>query len=115
MVVPLPARYHGKLLDLSLPLRYSGVPNNGKLELVTAARQRTEGELIDRDFLLGFISSSPTGGDVVVAVQTADGTRVQSTFHSGTSLWDVLIRHKFDSSPDGMEPSLTYMRQEVGC
>lgn len=43
----LPVRYHGKLLDLSLPLRYSGVPNNGKLELVTAAQQRTECELVD--------------------------------------------------------------------
>ena len=49
----------------------------------------------------------------MVAVQTADGTRVQSTFHSSASLWDVLIHHKFDSSPDGMEPSLIYMRQEV--
>ena len=52
-------------------------------------------------------------GEVVVAVQTADGTRVQSTFHSSASLWDVLTQHKFDSSPDGMEPSLSYMRQEV--
>ena len=50
----------------------------------------------------------------MVAVQTADGTRVQSTFHSSTSLWDVLCQHKFDSSPDGTEPSLMYMRQEVG-
>ena len=50
---------------------------------------------------------------MVVAVQTADGARVQSTFHSSTSLWDVLMHHGFDSNPDGMEPSLTYMRQEV--
>ena len=50
---------------------------------------------------------------VMVAVQSADGTRFQSSFHSNTSLWDVLTHHKFDSSPDGMEPSLAYMRLEV--
>ena len=48
-----------------------------------------------------------------MAVQNVDGTRFQSSFHSTTSLWDVLIQHKLDSSPGGMEPSLSYMRQEV--
>ena len=49
----------------------------------------------------------------MVAIQTADGKRIQSTFHSSTSLWNVLIQHKLDSSAEGMEPSLAYMRQEV--
>jgi hypothetical protein len=83
------------LLDLSLPLRFSGIPNNGKVELVEAARPRSD------------------DGEVVVAVQNVDGTRVQSSFHSTTSLWDVLIQHKLDSSPGGMEPCLSYMRLEV--
>ena len=41
-------RHHGKLLDLSLPLRYSGVPNNGKLELVPVDKPRSDGELRGR-------------------------------------------------------------------
>ncbi|CAI7990501.1 Tether containing UBX domain for GLUT4 [Geodia barretti] len=88
-------KHHGKLLDLSLSLRFSGIPNNGKVELVVASRPRSD------------------DGEVVVAVQNVDGTRFQSSFHSTTSLWDVLIQHKLDSSPGGMEPSLSYMRQEV--
>ena len=107
------ARHHGKLCDLSLPLRYSGIPNNGKLELVAVDKPRSDGELWPLCMFCRVCTLTSAGGDVVVAVQTADGTRVQSTFHSSASLWDVLIHHKFDSSPDGMEPSLIYMRQEV--
>ena len=50
---------------------------------------------------------------MVVAVQCADGTRVQATFNSNTSLWEVLSQQKLDSSPDGMEPSLVCLREEV--
>ena len=56
---------------------------------------------------------SRSDGEVVVAVQNVDGTRVQSSFHSTASLWDVLTQHKLDSSPDGKEPCLSYIRQEV--
>lgn len=37
-------RHHNKRLDLSLPLRYSSVPNNGKLELVKTETPRSSSE-----------------------------------------------------------------------
>ena len=93
------------------------MPNNGKLEVVSTDKPRQEGEPVmserERERGSCFQRVWVVGGEVVVAVQTADGTRVQSTLHSSSSLWDVLIRHKLNSSPDGMEPSLSYMRQEV--
>ena len=59
------------------------------------------------------VRNSHTGGEVVVAVQCADGTRVQATFHSNTSLLEVLSQLKLDCSPHGMEPSLVCLREEV--
>lgn len=65
-------RRHGrKTLDVTLTVRYAGVPNNAKLELVKAAKARTE-------------------TDVMIALQLADGQRLQDNFSPNTTLWRLL-------------------------
>ena len=59
-------------VDLTLTTRYAGLPNHAKLELVKAAKARTD------------------TGSVTIALQLEGGERLQGEFPSTTSLWDLL-------------------------
>uniref|UniRef100_X2B423 TUG ubiquitin-like domain-containing protein n=1 Tax=Capitella teleta TaxID=283909 RepID=X2B423_CAPTE len=61
-----------KVVDPTLTMRYAGLANNAKLELVKASQSRA------------------TGGTVIVALQTDSG-RLQESFSCDTSLWDILL------------------------
>ena len=47
--------------------------------------------------------------NVVLMVQTAEGSRVQETFLSSVTLWEVLQHLKLDNVKD---PAIIYMRQQ---
>lgn len=61
------------MLDLSLQWRFANLPNNAKLEMVPAARSRVGPE-----------------NTVRIALQLDDGSRLQDTFCSGRTLWELL-------------------------
>ena len=63
---------HGRtVLDLSLTLRYAGLPNLAKLELVKTEKKRTESH-------------------VTIALQVPSGERIQQQFPPATALWEIL-------------------------
>ena len=61
-----------KAIDVTLSVRFAGIPNHAKLELVRASESRLE-------------------GDVTVALQLESGDRLQHAFPPTTSLWEVLV------------------------
>lgn len=67
------------MIDLTLSVRYSNLPNNAKLELVKAERSRAE-------------------SDVIIALQLESGERFQHAFSPGVSLWDILLH--WEQQPD---------------
>ena len=65
-------RHGRKILDVSLSMQLSGLPNLAKLELVkSSGKSRAE-------------------SSVGIALQTADGQRLQAEFHPSDTLWHVL-------------------------
>ena len=56
---------------MTLSMRFAGIPNHAKLELVKSNKSRTE-------------------SDVVIALQLESGERLQHAFPPSTALWDVL-------------------------
>uniref|UniRef100_A0A8K9XY74 ASPSCR1 tether for SLC2A4, UBX domain containing n=1 Tax=Oncorhynchus mykiss TaxID=8022 RepID=A0A8K9XY74_ONCMY len=95
-------KFQRNVLDLSLQWRFASVPNNAKLEVVTSTRKQTG-----------------TDSPVRIALQMEDGTRLQGTFSSGQTLWELLTHFpqtrfllKKTKSPgngddDGMEAAST--------
>ena len=59
-------------MDVTLSVRFSGLPNNAKLELIKAEKSRAE-------------------QDVVIALQLETGERHQGTFAPSTTLWSFLL------------------------
>lgn len=55
------SRHHNKVVDLSMQIRYSGLPNNAALEMYPAVKKRTE-------------------SNVVILVQSENGARQTGTF-----------------------------------
>ncbi|CRK90410.1 CLUMA_CG004151, isoform A [Clunio marinus] len=85
---------HNKLLDLSQMFRFAGLPNNCTLEMVEAKKKRIE-------------------QDLTICVQLEDGSRVNGSFPSSTSLKDVItILCPLKSSED-QSPVVIYMRSEI--
>ncbi|XP_069785771.1 tether containing UBX domain for GLUT4 [Narcine bancroftii] len=66
-------KFQRTVLDLSQQWRFANVPNNAKLEVVAATRQR-----------VGIESK------VRIALQLEDGSRLQHLFPSSLTLWDLL-------------------------
>ncbi|EFB24225.1 hypothetical protein PANDA_000693, partial [Ailuropoda melanoleuca] len=66
-------RFQRNVLDLSLQWRFANLPNNAKLEMVPISRSRQGPE-----------------NTVRIALQLDDGTRLQDTFCSGQTLWELL-------------------------
>ncbi|KAG8129140.1 hypothetical protein E2320_015835, partial [Naja naja] len=61
------------VLDLSLQWRFANLPNNAKLEMVPISRNRVG-----------------TENTIRIALQLDDGSRLQDTFSSSQTLWDIL-------------------------
>lgn len=101
---------HGrKQPDLTISLRYLGLPNNAKLELVKAPKSRKESE-------------------VLIALSLEDGTRLQKSFKPQVVLWEILEIWQKESDSSLQEalctsvdsscqppkhPVCIYMREEV--
>ncbi|XP_067288341.1 tether containing UBX domain for GLUT4 [Pseudorasbora parva] len=93
-------KFQRSVLDLTLQWRFSSLPNNAKLEMVACSRQ-------------------PAGADsaVRIALQLEDGSRLQGSFSSGQTLWDLLNHfpqtRTSDLEASGHTPVCVYMRDEV--
>ncbi|XP_057173957.1 tether containing UBX domain for GLUT4 isoform X3 [Ursus arctos] len=66
-------KFQRNVLDLSLQWRFANLPNNAKLEMVPISRIRQGPE-----------------NTVRIALQLDDGSRLQDTFCSGQTLWELL-------------------------
>ncbi|XP_036693156.1 tether containing UBX domain for GLUT4 isoform X4 [Balaenoptera musculus] len=93
-------KFQRNVLDLSLQWRFANLPNNAKLEMVPISRSREGPENMVR-----------------IALQLDDGSRLQDTFCSGQTLWELLchfaqIRECLDR-PCEASPVCVYMRDEV--
>ncbi|XP_037013685.2 tether containing UBX domain for GLUT4 isoform X2 [Artibeus jamaicensis] len=93
-------KFQRTVLDLSLQWRFANLPNNAKLEMVPASRSRQGPE-----------------NTVRVALQLDDGSRLQDTFCSGQTLWELLshfaeTRARLEQ-PREASPVCVYMRDEV--
>ncbi|KAI1886468.1 hypothetical protein AGOR_G00196060 [Albula goreensis] len=92
-------KFQRTVLDLSLQWRFASLPNNAKLEMVPSTRQRAAGE-----------------SRVRIALQLEDGSRVQDSFSSAQTLWD-LISYFPQIRVQGLEaeetPACVYMRDEI--
>ncbi|XP_065089080.1 tether containing UBX domain for GLUT4 [Ochlerotatus camptorhynchus] len=87
-------KHHNKVMDLSAMFRFSGLPNNALLEMVPVTKVRTE-------------------ADIILVVQLEDGTRLDGTFKSSTSLLDVLKTVCYEKANAEANPVMIYMRREV--
>lgn len=93
-------KFQRNVLDLSLQWRFANLPNNAKLEMVPASRSREGPE-----------------NTVRVALQLDDGSRLQDTFCSGQTLWELLDHFAQTRAclerPCEAHPVCVYMRDEV--
>uniref|UniRef100_H3ALQ5 ASPSCR1 tether for SLC2A4, UBX domain containing n=1 Tax=Latimeria chalumnae TaxID=7897 RepID=H3ALQ5_LATCH len=96
-------KFQRTVLDLSIQWRFAKLPNNAKLEMVTASRQRP--------------AASAADSMVRIALQLEDGSRLQDAFHSSQTLWEI-IQHfpqtkVLKEQPFTTTPVCVYMRDEV--
>uniref|UniRef100_A0A8C2JDQ9 ASPSCR1 tether for SLC2A4, UBX domain containing n=1 Tax=Cyprinus carpio TaxID=7962 RepID=A0A8C2JDQ9_CYPCA len=93
-------KFQRNVLDLSLQWRFSSLPNNAKLEMVVCSRPQTGAESAVR-----------------IALQMEDGSRLQGSFSSGQTLWDLLTHfpqtRTSDLDASGPTPVCVYMQTEV--
>ncbi|XP_048220964.1 tether containing UBX domain for GLUT4 isoform X1 [Perognathus longimembris pacificus] len=93
-------KFQRTVLDLSLQWRFANLPNNAKLEMVPASRSREGPE-----------------NRVRIALQLDDGSRLQDTFFSGQTLWELLSHfaqtRECLQQPGEATPMCVYMRDEV--
>ncbi|XP_076584139.1 tether containing UBX domain for GLUT4 [Chaetodon auriga] len=93
-------KFQRTTVDLTLPWRFANLPNNAKLEMVTGTRKQAVAD-----------------SQVRIALQMEDGSRLQGSFSSGQSLWEVLAHFPQISasqlSESGSTPVCVYMRDEV--
>ncbi|CAO1376233.1 unnamed protein product [Diamesa serratosioi] len=85
---------HNKLLDLSLMFRFAGLPNNSNLEMVECVKKRCESM-------------------ITICIQMEDGSRVNSSFTSSTTLQDIISKLCPDKGNSDQNPIVVYMRKEV--
>ncbi|EHB09349.1 Tether containing UBX domain for GLUT4 [Heterocephalus glaber] len=93
-------KFQRTVLDLSLQWRFANLPNNAKLEMVPVSRSRDGPKSMVR-----------------VALQLDDGSRLQDTFFSGQTLWELLSHfaqtREHLQQPGQVNPACLYMRDEV--
>lgn len=86
-------KHHKRIMDVSMMFRFSGLPNNAQLEMVSVQKKRTE-------------------QDVGLVVQLPDGTRLEGTYKPSAILGDIL----HELCPDERNATdlvVIYMRTEV--
>lgn len=86
-------KHHKRIMDLSMMFRFSGLPNNAQLEMVSVQKKRIE-------------------QDVGLVVQLSDGTRLEGTYKPSAILGEVL----HELCPDERAATdlvVIYMRTEV--
>ncbi|XP_036386325.1 tether containing UBX domain for GLUT4 [Megalops cyprinoides] len=93
-------KFQRTVLDLSQQWRFASLPNNAKLEMAPTSRQRTGAE-----------------SRVRIALQLEDGSRLQDSFSSGQTLWE-LVNHfpqtrLQEQQLSDFTPVCVYMRDEV--
>ncbi|XP_030683486.1 tether containing UBX domain for GLUT4 [Nomascus leucogenys] len=93
-------KFQRSVLDLSLQWRFAKLPNNAKLEMVPTSRSREGPENMVR-----------------IALQLDDGSRLQNSFCSGQTLWELLSHfaqtRECLQHPSGATPVCVYTRDEV--
>uniref|UniRef100_A0A1A8RYY5 Alveolar soft part sarcoma chromosome region, candidate 1 n=1 Tax=Nothobranchius rachovii TaxID=451742 RepID=A0A1A8RYY5_9TELE len=93
-------KFQRTVLDLTLPWRFAKLPNNAKLEMVMSTKKQVGAD-----------------NQVRVALQMEDGSRLQGSFSSGQSLWELVTHFPQISQPElseaGATPVCVYMRDEV--
>ncbi|XP_053424337.1 tether containing UBX domain for GLUT4 isoform X2 [Nycticebus coucang] len=93
-------KFQRNVLDLSLQWRFANLPNNAKLEMVPVSRSREGPKNMVR-----------------IAVQLDDGSRLQDTFCSGQTFWELLSHFPQTREclqlPGGATPVCVFMRDEV--
>ncbi|KAL1005507.1 hypothetical protein UPYG_G00059990 [Umbra pygmaea] len=93
-------KFQRNVLDLSLQWRFASVPNNAKLEVVPSTRKQTVAD-----------------SSLRIALQMEDGSRLQGSFSSGQTLWELLTHFPqtrvSELSESGSTPVCVYMRDEV--
>lgn len=93
-------KFQRNVLDLTLQWRFASLPNNAKLEVVPCSRHQTGAESVVR-----------------IALQLEDGSRLQGSFSSGQTLWDLLTHfpqiRPSEQEASGATPVCVYMRDEI--
>lgn len=87
-------KHHNKSVDLSAMFRFSGLPNNGFLELEEANKLRKE-------------------TDVQIVIQTESGKRFSGNFSPSVFLQDILVNLCPEEIEFTENPVIIYMRKEV--
>lgn len=107
-------KHHNKILDTTTSFRFSGLPNNAQLELAPAAKNRQE-------------------GDVTLAVNLEDGTRItglkfshlrlqkkkqlffilSDTFSPNDTLMNILNKICPQNAHPDRNPVVIYTRREI--
>lgn len=76
--------YNRRLVDLSLPLRFSGIPANAVVDLVPAVVERGSNALVN------------------VALQLPSGERLTASHPASTMLGDILVQHATSGALPGL-------------
>lgn len=86
-------KHHKRIVDLTTPYRFAGLPNNALLEMVEAEKKRQDSE-------------------VELVVQLGDGTRLTGQFGPSETLLQV-IEKLCPNEKTGNDLFAIYMRTEV--
>lgn len=87
-------KHHNKILDTTISFRFSGLPNNAQLELVTASRSRVDSE-------------------ITLAINLENGNRILGNCLPDDTIWNVLNRTCPNEVDINRNPVVIYMRQEI--
>ncbi|XP_046403355.1 tether containing UBX domain for GLUT4 [Ischnura elegans] len=87
-------RHHNKIMNLDDVIRFTGLPNNALLEMVTTTKTRKDSE-------------------VTLGVQIETGERFMGAFMPSDTLWTVLNKLCLDEVSKEGNPVVIYMRTEV--
>lgn len=87
-------KHHRNVLDTSIPIRFSGLPNNALVEMIPISKLRSEGELI-------------------LGVHLESGERVTGSFKPQDKLMDVIKSLCPNAIKLEEHPVVIYMRREV--
>ncbi|CAG9771038.1 unnamed protein product [Ceutorhynchus assimilis] len=87
-------KHHNKILDTTATFRFSGLPNNAQLELAVAVKNREE-------------------GDITLAVNLENGSRVTGIFTPNDTLLNVLNKLCPENSSPDKNPVVIYTRREI--